>query len=984
MNERRLGPDDWADAIEATEGPQLVVAGPGAGKTEFLVRRAIHLVNEREAAPHHILMLSFSRRGTADLRERVTAGLARSFSEIPAMTFHSLSMRLLEAHGHRGDWGAPPALLTGPEHVALVSELLADEDLGRWPKPFRAALHTRAFAAEVADFVLRAAEHLLGPDEVAAMDRPAWRALPAFLARYRATLAARGRIDYGTLQSEALGLISIDEVATAVADTFRYVLVDEYQDTTVAQAALLEAITADHRNITVAGDPYQSIYSFRGAELGNIARFPDRFRDHDDRPAKRIVLTTSFRVPEKILDAAVRLTAGGGLPGEAGPVVPASGGGLVETHGFDQHTHEAEWIAAEIQRVHLRDRLPFGRIAVLVRSKRRFLPELSRALHRRGIPHDPPDGRLTDHPIIQVVLDLARAASAPPPDRVAALRRVLLGPLVGVRLGRLRDMERAVAGGEETWPDLVRRFVDDGEALADLFESSSWAEERPASDGLWAVWTSLPHFADVAVSSRRADDRAAIASFAQVLERTRQRDPSLTLARYAAEAEAGDFEATPLLEHRPGGRDRVVLTTLHQAKGREFDIVFIADARDGVLPDLRIRDSVLGLGNLSEHGGDVDDSRAFRLQEERRLAYTAMCRARHRVVWTCTVTGVSDGHGMPSRFLPLVADMSIEEALRPPDRSDEPTTPLDAEGWLRRRLRDPTLDASVRLAALDALISDAAWRPRDPSTFAGFRRRGHDDGLVPPDAVLSPSQADGYRTCPRRYAFERRLGIGDGGSVYAEFGSVIHDVLEEVELTATERGEPHGSLDEAIAALERRWQPGPFGGGPWAAAWRKRAERVLGHLYDHWPSHGEGVASELPVSLKLDGRRWVGRIDRIEVEDGTARIVDYKTSANPMTVKEAASSVQLGFYVLATSGDDSASSHPIGGAEFWYPARQGASVATRVFDMDLLEEVEAELRAVAEGIHGERWEPNIGSHCERCQVRSVCPAWPEGTEAFTS
>jgi len=151
VNDLLVDPSGWHSAVADVSGPQLVVAGPGAGKTEFLVRRA-HALIEGGIAPEHILLLSFSRRGAADLRARVTEGLRRSFTVIPALTFHSLAIRVLEAHGSAGDWPTMPTLLTGPEHIELIAEVLASEEPADWPLPFRPLLTHRSFADEVADF----------------------------------------------------------------------------------------------------------------------------------------------------------------------------------------------------------------------------------------------------------------------------------------------------------------------------------------------------------------------------------------------------------------------------------------------------------------------------------------------------------------------------------------------------------------------------------------------------------------------------------------------------------------------------------------------------------------------------------------------------------------------------------------------------------------------------------------------------------------
>ncbi|WKZ82544.1 MAG: ATP-dependent DNA helicase [Acidimicrobiia bacterium] len=973
MTEIRVDPEDWDLIVPQAEGPQLVVAGPGAGKTEFLVRRARHLI-ERGTPTDSVLLLSFSRRGASALRDRVTSGLDRSFTSIPASTFHSLAMRVVEAHGGAGDWPRVPTLLTGPEQVEMVARLLGSEDPRRWPSTLRPLLPSRNFAEEVADFVLRASERLMGPSEIDALGRDDWRPLPGFLARYRTALIAANRIDYGSLQVEAVRLLEDPVVATAVGGGFGHVLVDEFQDTTVAQARLLELLVASHRNITAAGDPYQSVYSFRGAELSNVADFPDRFRDARGEPARRIVLTTSFRVPAAILDAAVRLTEGAGLPGAAGPVVAAPGSGSVETHGFREQSGETEWIAAEIDRVRLRDGVPLHRIGILVRSKRRFLGEMSRVLDSHRIPHLRPDTRLGDHACVRPILDLAGTAAEPTP---AGVRRLALGMLGRLGLAAARQLEhQAVAES----PEAALRSAEATAPLADLVADPGWATRLPAVEGFWRAWIGLPALGEMALHD--AEARRALTAFSQALGRLAERDPTVTLAGYSALLDSEDFEAEPLLASLPDD-DRVVLATLHQAKGMEFDVVFIADAREGVLPDLRRRDSILGTRHLSPTlTGDDHAYRRFRVQEERRLAYTAMCRARARVVWTATTDGDPERitGGGPSRFLSLVSGLPLEEAANPPPLRHDPTTAAEVEAWLRRRVSDPSMPDVERLAALGAIAANTWWRPRHPERFAGIEAPGTDHGVLTGRHRLSPSQAESYLRCPRRYVFERHLGVGGATTVYQALGSLLHGVLETVERRAAATGREHAAATEAVACLDDQFDPSEFGGEPWAASWRRHAEAILRHLYALWPGKGPGVEFERDVELVLDGITWRGRIDRVEQRGEGLHVIDYKTGATPATKAEAGASIQLGFYTMALGPE-------VAGAEFWYPGHQPGdrkSVAVREFDLGTLDEVENAMRNAQVGILAEEWRPTPGSHCEGCAVRIVCPMWPEGREAFAS
>ncbi len=986
VSERRIDPAHWEAAVADSDGPQLVVAGPGTGKTEFLARRSAHLIEAGRAAPEELCILAFSRRGAHELRRRVEARLDRSYTAIAASTFHSFCLRLLETY-RAGD--ELPSLLTGPEQVELVRELLRREAPQAWPVAFRELLSTQTFAEEVTDFLLRAHEQLLDPEGLAerAAGRDDWRALPAFAATYRQELAARRRIDYGTLQVEAVRLLGDPEVGREVGTRYRYLLVDEYQDTTRAQAALLERLYRIHRNLTAAADPYQSVYSFRGAELSNVAEFPARFPDAEGRPARRLVLTTSFRVPEAILRAAERVTAGGELPGAAGPVRPAPHQGRVDTYLFDQHSHEAEWIAAEVQRLHFEERIPYRGMAVLVRTRRRILPELSRALERRRVPHDPPDARLADRPAVRLVLDCVAAATGDPdaPETDLVVRRLLLGPLFGLPIGKERDLRRARLREGRSWADMFRREVPEGGTFAELLDDPSWSTGLPATGGFWHLWTRLPQFGRLVADPERAAWRAAWSSLAQALGRQAERDRHVSLLDYLRRTEQEEFEAQPLLSFRDQEGDRLTLTTLHQGKGLEFEVVFIADAVEGVFPDLRPRSSLLEPRLLSPSQTlDPAAVARFRVQEELRLAYTAMTRARRRVVWTATTAGLDEGEGGVSRFLPLVAGVdSLDELDTRPAQDGRPVTPLEAEGLLRRIVTEPDESPARRLAAMAALGGGAAHGLRSPQGFAGLRSRGGDVGLVPSDLVLSPSQAEAYKACPRRYALERRLRVDAGSGLYAELGGMIHRVLEEAERAALERGEGRSTVEEALELLGGLWSAGLFGGGAWAEAWWRRAERIVRRLYELWPSPAHPVALEHHLSLTMGDVSWQGRADRIEAENGAVRVVDYKTGKTPASRAEAGASPQLGFYLLAAARDPEICRHGTPTeAEFWYPAHEARRLTVRPFDPDNLPAVEEELGGIARGIFAEDWAPRVGPVCQRCPVRGVCPAWPEGREAY--
>ncbi len=985
IRERRLEPGEWPDAIAETEGPQLVLAGPGAGKTEFLVRRFSRLTDHHCVPGPSILTLTFSRRASAGLNTRIRRATRALSGEVGATTFHSFAQRVLEMHAAEAiGWQELPSILTGPEQVELVSELLVTDPPRNWPLPFRKLLPSRTLAGEVTDFILRAREMMLEWSELEqrCAERDDWRALPMFISRYDQALERLERIDYGALINRAREVIQDPRVVESVREQYRYMLVDEYQDTTPAQAGLLQAVSGLGGNVTAAADPHQSIYGFRGAAPNNVADFFDRFPGRDCGTGHKWILSTSFRVPRQILAAARRLTAGTRMRSAADPIEPAAYTGRVELRVFDQESEESEWIAAEAAWLNLEQDIPFSEMAVLVRTKRRILTEISRALERRSIPHDRPDARLADHPANRMIFDVARAASAP--DRRAAtpfVRRLLLGPLFNLGVTGLRQLEREMQPGMTGWPGAIR-CLPDGKALADLLEDASWTGLQ-AIDGFWKVWTELPQLRPLVTDNQRGEFRAAWRSLAQALVRASERNPTTSLLDYMKLVESDDFEASPLLSYRDPAEDRMVLTTLHQVKGLEFQVVFIADAVDGVLPDLRRTESLLRTEQLDPIRTGSGPAKHRRIREEARLLYTAMTRARSRVVITATSAGPNEEQRRPSRFMDVVAGGELVVATA----DTQPRLPLtarEAESWLRATLVDPTQPAHRRLGAAHVLAFADQKGLRPPIRYATIPKPGGDAENLAAGPRLSFSDAATYESCPRKFALERVLKVTAPDNPYLTFGNLIHRVLESAEKQAAR--EARGpELEEVLACFDELAAEYDLGRGSIREAWRRRGVLLLTRLYVDWPEpHAPVVLLEHPVNMELGGFRWIGRIDRVErTSDGQLCIVDYKTGKNPPPIREVSRSLQLGFYMLAAADDPRTNRlGPVRRAEFWYPLAAKPKRRVTSFDVSLVKEVRSKLIDISNRIAERDWTPTPGAACRRCEVKPTCPAWPEGQEAY--
>ncbi|MFJ9027962.1 ATP-dependent helicase [Streptomyces sp. NPDC102274] len=461
----------WLDAaqrgvVDHETGPLLVLAGPGTGKTTTLVESVAARVG-RGADPERILVLTFSRKAAVELRDRMAVRLGGRRGP-QATTFHSFCYALIRAHQEAELFTEPLRLLSGPEQDVAVRDLLAGQlDLERagrgrvrWPDELRACLTTRGFADEVRAVLARSRELGLGPDALAVFarrtGRPDWSAAAAFLAEYLDNLDMQGVLDYAELVHRAVLLAGRPEVGARLMERYDAVFVDEYQDTDPAQVRLLRALAGRGRTLVAFGDPDQSIYAFRGADVNGILDFPYAFPRRDGRPAPVEVLTTSRRSGDRLLTATRLLTRRMPLPRLPAEKVrthrePAAvrTGGRVETYTFPTPSTELDNIADILRRAHLEDGVPWRDMAVLVRAGGRTIPSIRRALTSAGVPLeiDGDDLPLRHEPAVAPLLAALRAVAE------AAIRRPSRDGAGEDGAGAYVRGEGTAAAEEEAVPD---------------------------------------------------------------------------------------------------------------------------------------------------------------------------------------------------------------------------------------------------------------------------------------------------------------------------------------------------------------------------------------------------------------------------------------------------------------------------------------------------------------------------------------------------
>ncbi|HET7531089.1 MAG TPA: ATP-dependent DNA helicase [Mycobacteriales bacterium] len=1021
-------------------GPLLVLAGPGTGKTTTLVEAVATRITEG-ADPDRVLVLTFSRKAADELRERIAARVGRTVAEPAAFTFHGFCHAIVRRYGPTSA-GQPPRLLSGAEREVRIRELLrgnaAGEGKTRWPAELAPALTLRGFAREVGDLLDRARERGLDGPMLTKLGerhhRPVWRAAGEFLDEYLSVLESRDEFDYAGLVAQAGWLL--DDAAAELQSRFDAVYVDEYQDTDPSQERLLQQLAGDGRLLVAVGDPDQSIYGFRGADVRNILEFRTRFPHRDGRPADVVSLGTCRRMGEDLLavsrEFARKIPLGDltrqrdehrGLKA-AGPAAEEP----VRITLYPTVAEEVSAIADLVRRAHLVDGLRWDDMAVLVRSGVRSISVLRRALVAAGVPVSVASDEipLARDPAVAPLLGALDVAAhgwkALTPDLARAL---LLSPLGGATptvlraLGRrLRALDRA-AGETAPRPSavLIRDAVTE---TRDLIMLEDWVADparrlsrllttameqvraKAAPDEvLWTLWDGsgwsrrlAAATATTGAAGRAADrDLDAVVGLFDAAARLEDRRPKAGVSALLEEIASQDIPAAPL-EERASMGGAVRLLTAHRSKGLEWDLVVVADVQDGVWPDLRRRGSLLEADAVDVKGPRPAPSSGQLLAEERRLFYVALTRARRRLVVTA-VSGVDDESDRPSRFLD-------ELGLTVPDVTLAGTGGLLSASSLVARLRRALVDEGIshtdradaarRLADLATAV-DSAGVPLVPTA--------HPDrwwGLVEPTAgaepvrptdkriSLSGSAVSSYEQCPRRWFLDREVHAQGVSTSSQGFGSVVHALAE-----AVVTGQLAPDAETMMTQLDTVWRSLPFD-AEWQRDREHQAARELLQRFLRWHVDNKREVVGAEVDFVVDYGDDVvlrGRADRLERDDeGRLVVVDLKTSKYPPKDKDLPTEPQLGVYQLAVREGAFAERYPgeCGGAEL-VQLRKETRGKVKVQPQPALAAddrwVDEIVGDVARNVRTETFVARPSDLCDRCAYRTSCPAVEAGQQVIS-
>ncbi|WP_235536086.1 ATP-dependent helicase [Nocardioides sp. Root190] len=1013
--------------VDHPGGPLLVLAGPGTGKTTTLVEAIVDRIERRGADPDSVLALTFSRKAADQLRDRVSARLGRTTGQQLSSTFHSFAYALVRRYAPAELYEAPLRLLSAPEQDVVLRELLTDHpESVRWPDRFRQAMATRGFAREVHAVIGRAREKGLDGHDLRALgeaeDLDEYVAAGLFLEQYLDSLDSLGATDYADLIRRAR--IEAEDHREELRARFQHVFVDEYQDTDPGQVALLRAIAGDGRNLVVVGDPHQSIYAFRGAEVRGILEFPTQFPQADGAPADVVALQTTRRFGADILGPAQRIAARlplhGSIPAEVrsaflAPRSQSEVNGLVQVRTFDTERAEVEHLADMLRRAHLEDGMSWDDMAVLVRSGRASLPALRRGLAAAGVPVDIARDEipLVQEPAVASLLAALRAVADPEGEGVEEL---LAGPLGGLDATEVRALTRRLRAVEPDRPvrELLRAAVFDADATAlgarmaaarELLEDGASAEAV-----LWALWDASPWQERLTAAIARGGPAArlahrdldALCALFEAVARVEEQRDHTAVETFLDTLLAQEVPGDTLAERGVRGAS-VRLLTAHRAKGLEWDLVAIAHVQEQGWPDLRLRGSLLGADRIGADGLVDLPTRGALLAEERRLFYVAVTRARTRLVVTAVRSSDPDGE-QPSRFL---EELEPGDAEQPSVRHvvGRPRRPLSLQGIvaeLRRVVADPDSPEALRTSAAERLHllagAEVGGRPvapyADPSSWWGLRSATRSVVPIRPDdrpISLSASALSGLLECPAKWFLEREAGGSRVSSTNQGFGTIVHALADRLH-----KQEVEPDLDELMTHVDEVWGRMEFR-TPWSAAREREAIQDCLRRFLSWhtrPGARVVIATEQKVRATVslpDGTSvtLTGEADRLELDEaGDVVVVDLKTGKYGPTKQEILEHPQLGLYQLAVDAGALADVEGVpdgagaGGAEL-VQLRLGKDLP-RIDSQGEPEFIEEQLTRAVAAVRAEEFaarpsaSPQNG-HCRYCSFQPICPAFSTGS-----
>lgn len=876
---------EQVQAVTTVAGQLLVIAGAGTGKTTVIARRIAHIIEKKLAKPAEILALTFTDKAAQEMEERVDVLVPYGWVDTWISTFHAFGDRVLRQHCL--EIGLPPdfRVMTKPEQFLFVQQNLFRFNLEYFRPLSNPTKHIQALLALVSrakdedvdhNQYLKFAQKIKGDRA----EQEKQLELSQFFADYERFKAQAGLVDFGDLVVLTLKLFrDRPKILGQYQEKFKYILVDEYQDTNYAQNEIVKLLSSKHKNICVVGDDDQSIYKFRGAAISNILQFKRNFPK-----ARQIVLTQNYRSSQAILDTAYRLIKHNDPDRlEVKNKINKKLRSVKQEYGqvpqelFGQTlSDETDLVAEEIlkltsQKTKTRkDQTNFKDIVILVRANSQA-PAFMRSLNMRQIPHKfLGSSGLYDLEEIRNLISFLRAVSHF--DDSLNLYNLAISDYYGLSIEDcIRCMDWAsrktktlhwvfenIGKTDVEISDISQKIIR--KLIADLKKYAEISRKQKVGRVLYEF------LKDYGVFDRKdfsSEDQSKIQNIAKFFEKIQefsflaQEESVRNFTDYLEFMRtAGDDPATAEVDP---DQDAVGIMTVHAAKGLEFKVVFLVNLVSERFP-ARDRGELIELPvDLIKEMLPVGD---FHLEEERRLFYVGITRAKELIYFSW-----SKDYG--GKRLRKISPFVLEA--------------LDRQQIDSQSIKKSSLEKITQIA-----LSDAG--PTGQLVLL-------DNRLV----RLSQQQIDDYLTCPLKYKYASIMRIPVLKHHAVVYGAALHKAVET--FYRQKMADKTMPLSDLLEVFENSWDQEGFLSAQHEELRLSQAKKVLENFWQREKSNPTTPTFiEKPFRVGFSRVQLVGRMDRVDIVDKKVKILDFKSSENvtqEQANRRARESVQLGIYALA-------------------------------------------------------------------------------------
>jgi ATP-dependent DNA helicase UvrD/PcrA len=973
-------------AITHGEGPLLVIAGAGTGKTRVITERIRHLLQTEETlSGENILALTFTKKAAGEMKARVVKATGERGKAVTLATFHSFCETLLkEAQPNR-------MALEQVDHWILLRRNMARLKLDK----YRRLAEPGQFLSDFISFFSRCQDELVSSEdyqryadelaaqleaERAALDEDTYKergeqvAQEQEIARvYRASeelLREKNAVALNGLIAEAVAMLKRNaNLRGMLQQRYKHILVDEFQDTNIAQLELLHLLSAGQRNIVVVGDNDQAIYRFRGASFGSFKLFLERFtgwKTGEDSTPYRVALTENYRSTPNILRVATQVIAQNEVSADFPKKVlqPARPEGeRIRIAELATAEEEARWVADELARLHGAGHR-WKDFAVLYRQHA-HRDQLVEELFRRKIPFVISKLSILEHPLVRDVLAYLRLIAAPFDDIACA--RVLSVPAWHLEASALvRLAERAARKRGTALYDVLQApqselpFDASQTSLSALLEFLTAQRKTLKLRTAGEILSDLTEWLEVPQRAG-AQDRKYIHRLAQFVKEWEPKSETRGLPEFLEYLDYFEQAGGTLSLEDDAPGDAVQLMTVHGAKGLEFPHVFLLRVNQGAFP-ARNRAPLFEFPTalMKEELPQGE----FHIQEERRLFYVALTRAEHRL----TITTLPEKKGKVPTF---IEDIVMEPAVKRRDVIQ--TAP-------KVRPADEGIPVSAAQESVDpSFFPASATPPKIFSRIARWAETFHPP--VPEPLQLSPSAVENYRKCPQQYLFGYLWSLKEGPKATLTFGSVMHGTIKR--FLGELRKRNHLPFEEVQRLFELEWRSAGFEDEYQEAEYKKDGIEQLRAFYaairkappqilEQEKSFELPLENNVTITGRMDQVNSLGRVDRSAVtKTNEVEIVDYKTG-KPKKDADARKDLQLSLYALAAKEIFD-----------WNPVRlvfhylQNNQVQVTARDAKQLDEAQKFVQEAAADIRAAEFPAKPGFICRTCAYKPICPAHEE-------